>query len=129
MASGKDSMRDIQNSRQKMVRLYAITIGLLLGFLGLVTRRVALAAYACLMQVRGAPPVLPPFTRFIYFIAPQAWLIPLALLLAVALFWNREVKWTLYAAGAATVVFLVCLCLCAIGFIMPFIPTLCGPAP
>ena len=111
------------------VRIYAIATGLLLSFLWLVARRVALDTYAFWTQVRGGSPGLPPLSRFIYFITPHAWLLPLALLLAVALLWKKDEKWTVHALGAATVACLLYLGLCAIGFVMPFLPKLSESGP
>ena len=68
------------------VRIYAIATGLLLSFLWLVARR-------------------------------------------VALLWKKDEKWTVHALGAATVACLLYLGLCAIGFVMPFLPKLGESGP
>lgn len=107
-----------------MLRVYAIATSLLLGFLWLVARRFALDTQAHLAHIRAESLDLPRLTRFIYFITPQAWIIPLALLLAVALLWKKDEKWTAQALGLATVVFLLYLCLCAVGLVIPFFPKL-----
>ena len=107
-----------------MIKRYAIVIGLLQGFLWIVVRRVAIDTYAYLIELRGGPPSLPPLSKLIYLFTPYAWTIPLALLVAVGILWKKDEKWITHALGVATVIFLAYLALCAIGFIMPFIPKL-----
>ena len=112
-----------------MIRTYAIIIGLLQGFLWVVVRRVAIDTYACLQEYRGGPPSLPPLSKLIYLFTPYAWAIPVALLIAVGILWKKEEKRTTHALGVATVIFLSYLALCAIGFVIPFIPKLSELTP
>ena len=112
-----------------MIKIYAIIISLLQGFLWIVVRRVALDTYAYLLEIRGGPPSLPPLSKLIYLFTPYAWVIPLVLLIAVGVLWKKDDKWTVHAFGVTTVVFLTYLAFCAIGFVMPFIPKLSELTP
>ena len=105
-----------------MIKAYGITVAFLQGVLWLFVRRMAIDTHFYLLKIYDPDMHLPLLSELAYKITPYAWISPFGLLGFVIIRWKKDDRKAIHALGISTIIFLIYLAMCVIGFSTPFIP-------